>query len=98
MDSFEFTKIAGAVLSALLLIFGTKTAIEMTVGRTPEKPGFVLPVAAPARSCNGSGKCHARTLGRRRRRGCHRAAAEGEPRKRQSHIQAMPSVPRVRKR
>jgi cytochrome c len=48
MDSFEFTKVAGAVLSALLLIFGTKTAIEMTVGRTPGKPGFVLPVAAPA--------------------------------------------------
>lgn len=29
MDSFEFTKIAGAVLSALLLIFGVKTAIDM---------------------------------------------------------------------
>ncbi|MBY0560893.1 cytochrome c family protein [Hyphomicrobium sp.] len=48
MDSFEFTKIAGAVLSALLLIFGVKTAIDMTVGHTPEKPGFVLPTAAPA--------------------------------------------------
>lgn len=48
MDSFEFTKIAGAVLSALLLIFGTKTIIEMNVGHTPEKPGFVLPAAAPA--------------------------------------------------
>jgi cytochrome c len=48
MDEFEFTKIAGAVLSALLLIFGTKTAIEMNVGHAPEKPGFVLPVAGPA--------------------------------------------------
>ncbi|WP_045837171.1 cytochrome c family protein [Hyphomicrobium sp. 99] len=48
MDSFEFTKIAGAVLSALLLIFGVKTAIDMNVGHTPEKPGFVLPAAAPA--------------------------------------------------
>ena len=48
MDSFEFTKIAGAVLSALLLIFGAKTAIDMNVGHTPEKPGFVLPTAAPA--------------------------------------------------
>lgn len=47
MDSFEFTKIAGAVLSALLLIFGVKTAIDMKVGHTPEKPGFVLPAAAP---------------------------------------------------
>ncbi|CCB63864.1 MULTISPECIES: cytochrome c family protein [unclassified Hyphomicrobium] len=48
MDSFEFTKLAGAVLSALLLIFGTRTIIEMTVGHTPEKPGFTLPAAAPA--------------------------------------------------
>jgi len=48
MDSFELTKIAGAVLSALLLIFGAKTAIEMNVGHAPEKPGFVLPAAAPA--------------------------------------------------
>lgn len=47
MDQFELTKIAGAVLSALLLIFGTKTIIEMNVGHTPEKPGFVLPAAAP---------------------------------------------------
>jgi cytochrome c len=47
MDSFEFTKLAGAVLSALLLIFGTRTIIDMTVGHTPEKPGFVLPTAAP---------------------------------------------------
>jgi cytochrome c len=47
-DSFEFTKIAGATLSALLLIFGTRTAIDMNVGHAPEKPGFVLPVAAPS--------------------------------------------------
>lgn len=47
MDSFEFTKLAGAVLSALLLIFGSRTIIEMTVGHTPEKPGYVLPAAAP---------------------------------------------------
>jgi cytochrome c len=48
MDSFEFTKIAGAVLSALLLIFGTRTIIDMNVGHAPEKPGFTLPAAAPA--------------------------------------------------
>jgi cytochrome c len=48
MESFEFTKIAGATLSALLLIFATRTAIDMNVGHAPEKPGFVLPVAAPA--------------------------------------------------
>ncbi|MET0432508.1 MAG: cytochrome c family protein [Hyphomicrobium sp.] len=49
LDSFEFTKIAGAVLSALLLIFGTRTIIDMTVGHTPEKPGYVLP-EAPAQA------------------------------------------------
>ncbi len=46
-DSFEFTKVAGATLSALLLIFGSRTIIDMTVGHTPEKPGYVLPAAAP---------------------------------------------------
>ena len=48
IDEFEFTKIAGAVLSALLLIFGTRTIIDMNVGHAPEKPGFTLP--APAES------------------------------------------------
>ena len=48
MDSFEFTKIAGAVLTALLVIVGTKTVIDMNVGHTPEKPGYVLPEPAPA--------------------------------------------------
>ncbi len=47
MDNFEFTKIAGAVLSALLLIFGTKTLIEMNVGHHAEKPGYSLPGAEP---------------------------------------------------
>ncbi len=46
MDSFENTKIAGAVLSALLLIVGTKTLIESTSHHGPEKPGYELPVAA----------------------------------------------------
>jgi cytochrome c len=46
IDEFEFTKIAGAVLSALLLIFGTRTLIDMNVGHAPEKPGFQLPAAA----------------------------------------------------
>ena len=47
MDQFEFTKIAGAVLAALLLIFGTRTIIDMNVGHAPEKPGFTLPAPAP---------------------------------------------------
>ena len=47
MDSFEFTKIAGAVLAALLLIFGTKTIIESNQGHGPGKPGYTLPAATP---------------------------------------------------
>jgi len=46
MDEFEFTKIAGAVLSALLLIFGPRAAIEMNFGHSDEKPGYVLPSGA----------------------------------------------------
>ena len=46
IDEFEFTKIAGAILSALLLIFGTRTIIDLNVGHAPSKPGFTLPVAA----------------------------------------------------
>jgi len=45
IDEFEFTKIAGAVLSALLLIFGTRTLIDLNVGHAPQKPGFQLPAA-----------------------------------------------------
>lgn len=54
MDQFELTKIAGAVLSALLLIFGTKTLIELNVGHKPEKPGFELPVAAAPHAEGGA--------------------------------------------
>lgn len=43
MDQFELTKIAGAVLSALLLIFGFKTIVEMHTGGAPAKPGYTLP-------------------------------------------------------
>ena len=43
MDSFEWTKIAGAVLSALLLIFGFKTIIEMREHTAAEAPGYTLP-------------------------------------------------------
>lgn len=48
MDSFEMTKIAGAVLSALLLIVGTKTLVESTTGHKAHKPGYELPAGAPA--------------------------------------------------
>lgn len=49
MDSFEFTKFAAGVLMALLLIFGTKAAIEIAKsGKHHEVVGgFTLPAAAP---------------------------------------------------
>jgi len=49
MDGFEFNKIAGAVLSALLVIFGGRTVLDL-VSREhpPEKPGWALPVTEPA--------------------------------------------------
>jgi len=47
MDEFEFTKIAGAVLAALLLIFGPRAIINMTLDQhQPEKPGYVLETKA----------------------------------------------------
>ncbi len=48
MDSFELNKIAGAVISALLVMFGASTFIELRTSGKLEKPGFTLPVAAPA--------------------------------------------------
>lgn len=50
MDSFEYTKIAGAVLSALLLIFATKTLIESRTGHAPETPGYTLPGGEPPKA------------------------------------------------
>ena len=51
MDSFEFNKIAGAVLAALLLIFGVSTAIDTfkgSHGHGPKLVGFELPKGVPA--------------------------------------------------
>ena len=48
MDSFALTKIAAGVLSALLVIFGTKTIIELNAGghgHSESHAGYVLPVA-----------------------------------------------------
>jgi cytochrome c len=46
MDSFEFNKIAGAVLSALLVAFGSSTLIyEMKIGQAKtDKAGYTLDV------------------------------------------------------
>jgi cytochrome c len=43
MDSFEMTKIAGAVFAALLLIVGTKVMIEERTEKGAEKAGYALP-------------------------------------------------------
>jgi cytochrome c len=49
MDNFEMTKIAGAVLAALLLIFGTKVFIEERSEKGEDKAGYALPgTAKPA--------------------------------------------------
>lgn len=46
MDSFEFNKIAGAVLGTALMVFGLKAAAEMIYhSEKPEKPGFAVEVA-----------------------------------------------------
>jgi cytochrome c len=49
MDSFEFNKIAGAVLSALLVIFGVSTALETFKGHgNPKLVGYEMPKASAA--------------------------------------------------
>lgn len=46
MDTFELNKIAGAVLFALLILFGTKTATNIIFkAHQPEKPGFEVEIA-----------------------------------------------------
>lgn len=45
MDAFELNKIAGAVLFALLILFGAKTATDLFFrAHAPEKPGYVVAV------------------------------------------------------
>ena len=47
MDTFEAAKIAGAVLSALLVIVGFRTILEISEGsHRREKPGYTLPAPA----------------------------------------------------
>ena len=49
MDSFEFTKIAGSVLAALLVIFGTKVIIEQRLAPHGEEVvGYRLPTDTAA--------------------------------------------------
>ncbi|CAN1722629.1 Cytochrome c homolog [Hyphomicrobium sp. 1Nfss2.1] len=49
LDSFELSKIAGAILCSLLVIVGFRTALEMAAhDKAPEKPGYVLPLPEAA--------------------------------------------------
>ena len=58
MDAFEVNKTAGAVLAALLVIFGSKTMLDIAdQEHKPEKPGWALPiteVAAPSQGAGGA--------------------------------------------
>jgi cytochrome c len=53
MDSFELNKIAGAVLAALLLIFGSGTLIEILQGGSKSKAGYTLPLPKAAMASVG---------------------------------------------
>ena len=49
MDAFEVNKTAGAVLSALLVIFASKTMLDIAYKEhKPEKPGWALPITEVA--------------------------------------------------
>jgi cytochrome c len=51
MDAFEINKIIGAVLSALLLIIGSKTALDIVYREhKAEKPGWALPITEVSHS------------------------------------------------
>lgn len=60
MDTFEFAKIAGALLCVLLVIVGSRTALQIIEeNRGPRKPGYTLPmpeVAAPGKEQPGVGE------------------------------------------
>jgi cytochrome c len=54
MDSFEFNKIAGAVLGTLLATFGVSIlAEEVFHHEAPEKPGYAVAVAEPEGGAEG---------------------------------------------
>ncbi len=46
MDSFEFNKIAGAVLFTLLIVLALNTLADLLIfGEQPEKPGYAVEIA-----------------------------------------------------
>jgi cytochrome c len=54
MEAFEFNKIAGGVLSALLVVFASKTMLDIVhKEHKPEKPGWALPITEVAPTAPG---------------------------------------------
>ncbi len=54
MDSFEINKIAGAILAALLLVFGSATLIDIIKGKKSQVAGYTLPVPKGASGVVGA--------------------------------------------
>ncbi|MEZ5774195.1 MAG: cytochrome c family protein [Hyphomicrobiaceae bacterium] len=56
MDSFAFNKWAGAALAALLVIFGSRVAVQEALHReAPEKPGFEVAVPEETAAADATG-------------------------------------------
>ena len=54
MDAFEVNKTVGAVLSALLVVFASKTVLDIVYKEhKPEKPGWALPITEPTTTAKG---------------------------------------------
>ncbi|MEM8626800.1 MAG: cytochrome c family protein [Pseudomonadota bacterium] len=57
MDSFEFNKIAGCILAAALVIFGSRVVVEEVLHRDPPaEPGYKVDVAAIVTSAPSAAK------------------------------------------
>ena len=66
MNSFEFNKIAGAVLGTALMVFGLQSLAGVVYhSETPEKPGFAIEVAeaAAGEAVEGEAPAAAESLG-----------------------------------
>lgn len=75
MDTFELSKVAGAVFTALLLIFVPKVIIDMRLkGHAVDKGGYALPAAESAATPTGPAKAD----GAKAKDGVAPAAAGGE--------------------
>ena len=60
MDSFEFNKIAGAVLGTALVVFGLNELSKIIYhAPEPEKPGFAVEVAEAAGSSEAAAETKA---------------------------------------